>query len=931
MVDPATQQNHGARDEAAVPTPAPLSLSAAAEAISAYNAYRRARLESQAGEKARDALNLLPLLLHLNQPGLPGYVDDPQCPAGVSQYAPGPAEYRLARRLFPQVETRRTGVLRHAIELVAVMGSVGTIGFSGESDLDIWICHRPGRLPGLGRFREKLQAVEAWMNDFSGIEVHLFLVDPERVRENDFGEADLEGCGSAMGALLKEEFYRTGILLAGKLPVWWLMPPGATAQESARRLSEIAASDTQACLDLGSVPRVPLGELFGAAIWQIVKSWKSPFKSALKMGLLERAVRTRGEAPPLCDALKALVYAGEKPDPYRLLFDEVLAYYRGTGDAEAEDLLARCFYLKAGTRIDPERTGPAAVSEDQAVLSEYVRTWGWGSRRLRHLNAFGEWKFEWVQALAKEIDRFSVRAYQRIRAILDESGETQRITSRDLTVLGRKLQIAYRRAAHKVEATRWVSHGVGESSLSLYQEVLPTGEAPWMLFRGIVNAFNLDESGGDLLRSSGDPLELLVWAAQNKLLTQRTRVIAKGIGREVPAADLECLTQLLASHVAAAEREEVTTRALLEKPLPLRLSLIPNFLERKDEVREVGALWSTTWGETFYRHWQGPEALRGFMEELLVPFVEQAPRPDELSIFVPARKIGAMKGPHWRLQRELPGLASFLGGPCTPEVRRRHLGAAEHGYFVLDRQATSTQYRPFPDRDALLRYLSGVGPYRTVDTRVENCAGDLAVLKTVFETAQPGAVDVFILEETDRETFFIVDEIGNLIHFVHSPEGQPYALARLLRFLEETLPAVCAQPETPLRGRGVSDAVRIHTLVYEGNCRALPSTADFVARVRALGLNPVGLTIERLAAKGAQGSGYVITWGDQVIRSGDVANPLEEVRRRIRRARSSGLEYEIFLTRLFLDERFVANNCGPFVATGHYLFYKKAIEQRLSS
>ena len=62
----------------------------------------------------------------------------------------------------------------------------------------------------------------------------------------------------------------------------------------------------------------------------------------------------------------------------------------------------------------------------------------------------------------------------------------------------------------------------------------------------------------------------------------------------------------------------------------------------------------------------------------------------------------------------------------------------------------------------------------------------------------------------------------------------------------------------------------------------------------------------------------------------DLGLLLEEVRRRIRETRSSGLDYGVFVTRLFLDERFVSEHCGPFVTTGHYLFYKKAIEQRLS-
>jgi hypothetical protein len=176
----------------------------------------------------------------------------------------------------------------------------------------------------------------------------------------------------------------------------------------------------------------------------------------------------------------------------------------------------------------------------------------------------------------------------------------------------------------------------------------------------------------------------------------------------------------------------------------------------------------------------------------------------------------------------------------------------------------------------------------------------------------------------------VVDEMGNLVHFTHAREGEPYTLARLIGFLEDLFPGLSAQPKSPLRGPRLSQCLRIHTLLYEGTCRVVSSTAEHLNRVRSLGLDPVGLTIERGAGKGGLPSGYVITWADQVIRSVDVPDPLEELRARIRAARHSGLEYDSFVTRLFLDERFVENHCGAFVSTGHYLFYKKAIEGRLS-
>ncbi|HSH69469.1 MAG TPA: class I adenylate cyclase, partial [Deferrisomatales bacterium] len=366
-------------DASTAPATSPLAdaAQAAEQAMARYMRRRRQTLEQQVGTRGRDALHLLPFLLHVNQPGLPGFVDAEGCPVGITGYSPTNTELSLVQRLFPGARVRRTGVLSPVIDLVAVMGSVGTIGFTADSDLDVWVCHNQGITPGitLRHYREKVRAVEAWLSEHSGLEIHLFLQATGRIADNDFGDTDVEGCGSAMGALLKEEFYRTGVHLAGRHPFWWLVPPDSSPEDyrdHVERLHRDPIFATDEYVDLGWVATVPLGELFGAAVWQIAKGWKSPFKSALKLGLLEKAVHTESNRP-LCEIVKEQVLADERPDPYRVLFDEVLAHYRGMHDTATEDLLARCFYLKTGVRLEPDQLEPAAQGDPSAaVLAAYV-------------------------------------------------------------------------------------------------------------------------------------------------------------------------------------------------------------------------------------------------------------------------------------------------------------------------------------------------------------------------------------------------------------------------------------------------------------------------------------------------------------------------------------------------------------------------------
>ena len=56
------------------------------------------------------------------------------------------------------------------------------------------------------------------------------------IRDNVFGYSEDEGYGSAQGCLLKEEFYRTALVLTGRKPAWWFAPPKIAPDAYARAM-----------------------------------------------------------------------------------------------------------------------------------------------------------------------------------------------------------------------------------------------------------------------------------------------------------------------------------------------------------------------------------------------------------------------------------------------------------------------------------------------------------------------------------------------------------------------------------------------------------------------------------------------------------------------------------------------------------------------
>ncbi len=98
-----------------------------------------------------------------------------------------------------------------------------------------------------------------------------------------------ENCGSAQYMLLLDEFYRSAIRLAGK-PLLWLHLL-IEQEENYESEVERLVRTQQICLDdwvdFGGLGQLSANEYFGASLWQLYKGIDAPYKSVIKILLLE--------------------------------------------------------------------------------------------------------------------------------------------------------------------------------------------------------------------------------------------------------------------------------------------------------------------------------------------------------------------------------------------------------------------------------------------------------------------------------------------------------------------------------------------------------------------------------------------------------------------------------------------------------------------
>ncbi len=429
-----------------------------------YTQQRRHYAYALNAEKASIAFELIPVLLSLNEPDLPGYVPEGGMSCGVYNIGVARNLKDLIESYFPETRKRKIPyqkylVKRPIIETLFVMGSVGTVAQTEKSDYDYWVCVDPSLFEKetIQKLSDKTERVAAWCEREFDMEVHFFVSELDRVRNNDFGSVDEESTGSSQKRFLKEECYRTMLLVAGKIPLWWVLPHGIDQkdyQEYQDWLTREASYDFNDFVDLGFLGDISREEFLGTALWQLSKGIKDPFKALLKMSMMEWYLSDLFEGKLLCEMLKERVLSGCKSeagmDPYLLMIETILEFYRRQERDEDMNLVRKAFYVKSDPKITRGQFRRRADDYKGKIFRCLIKTWKWSPELVKDLNQIEHWSYARRLNLSSEINAFFFSTYRRLSEaqILEEK---QAINDRDMTVLARKIYVLFSRQQKKLQ------------------------------------------------------------------------------------------------------------------------------------------------------------------------------------------------------------------------------------------------------------------------------------------------------------------------------------------------------------------------------------------------------------------------------------------------------------------------------------------------
>lgn len=591
------------------------------------NQYRLDRAFEFMPRRTAIVFRALPFLLHINHPHFPGYVENLAVPCGIKFYDITQETINALYVLFPRakkdIDNIKSFLPRHNfIRSLLLMGSIGSIAQNNKSDFDFWVCiHEEHFKPAwMDRFIKKLRLIEEWSETKHGVEIHFFPTDIKKARANIFGESDNESAGSSQAKILKEEFYRTMILLTGKIPVWWIMPPGVDDKEYKKLIEMIhyyPELGRENFIDLGNLHEISYKEFFGSALWQINKAMDSPFKSVLKMGLLESHASNMDNPMLLCEEIKkdAFESKGENLfiDPYVVMFDHVLKYYQGTENESVVDLLCKCFYIKIGVKASFDKLKNKKVGLKEKEILTYARKWNWDHHRLKNLNSFKEWNFKKVLQLGDEVHSFMIKAYQRLTDQLKEKSLAGHvITETDLTILGRKLFTFYSKKPYKVMRLRKAfDYGYLQDDVTFHASQDMSLKTVWTLYRSPVTKTTIkkEDMTDRLLIKYYDIIYIIAWMVFNRIIDSKTRMHLTPNFTNVQFSDIQRLIKKLFAFYPDFSTTTLTNEDLLLEARKKQFFIVFNFESdrTKWDVETVSVLFLTTWGELYYEHYVDPK------------------------------------------------------------------------------------------------------------------------------------------------------------------------------------------------------------------------------------------------------------------------------------------------------------------------------------
>ncbi len=881
--------------------------------------------------RQRVFLDILGLIFHQNHASLPGFIDS-HTPCGILDFKPGPVALQSCRQYFKNFQYRRKALSQYAIEGIYLMGSVGSVAFSRKSDLDIWLCHDKNLNPQqLDLLQQKATAVEQWADSLE-LEVHFFLMNAEQFRNGQHTPISSESSGATQHYLLLEEFYRTAVYIAGKAPAWWLVPPEQSQHHSLyiNHLLKNRFISRQEIIDFGGLENAPADEFISATLWHIYKSLSSPYKSLLKLFLMEAYASEYPKVDWLAERIKQSVYQGEidadKLDPYLLVYQKVEEYLNLVASQKRLALARECFYLKI------MGNSPAALPAHirkarEHYLQSIAHRWRWREDDLEQFGRKRYWNILKAVSEHHVIRDQLKQCLQMISRFASQYSQLNYRNNQDMKLIGRKLHSFLDRRPGKINLlTTRFSLRNKEAHLTLIEETEPTPK--WLLHA----AHPSDLSGSDKPINITDHfIDALCWIIANNLFHPQLKLHLDSDRLDLSATDLQLLLHQLhqflsqpqsqadsLSLYASANRCQATLLVINlgvtvdEQQDHNRLLISPRSdplsygQQRQHFIYTTSRVKITRWGEI---HCSEHQQIDGLFD-CLIDYFNNSTEPlnaDNLHCLC----LTPMRGRS--IQTRIEQLISRLRQlQATSRPWRLFIAIGQH-YYMLHNQNNILQIVYLDDEAMVLKTLSSYQDH-FVQTCFEPYILQNSVIPLLYQNSQSHCISIFFHSQEQQTDLYVIDERSTLLHCQYPNSRMEHIQNHLQIFLSHLI----EQAKLP-------DDIDIHFFELQQNSAAIMS-------VHPLSTPETAAFSELSIRVSASDDGRCLTLycNGESFSEQEYDDIFHQARQFILSFRKSETPYNCFINAVDVPCHLLGAQTDQQLQTAHYLNYKQAIEQQLS-
>jgi adenylate cyclase, class 1 len=891
-----------------------------------FNKIKFQRFQQFVGNtNTKKVINSIPFLLCVNHKKFPGYVEG-DVPLGIVNYELDDDTKRFIRGKYPATTVEVLNAKKSFIQMLAIMGSIGTIAYNKKSDFDYWICidRKETTRECFELFKKKVDAVQKWAASEIKLPVHIFINDVDLVKQNVFAEDEDEAFGSTVGAVLKDEFFRSSIIICGKIPFWWVVPQFIKDEEYNELFSKLPKEMVENdFVDLGNLYEISKEDFLGAALFQIIKSLGNPFKSLIKIGLLEKYLSVADDSLLMSQNVKKNVQKGNFDntvlDSYLMMFSEVYEFYSSKiRDKNLLDMLKKNLYLK----IDPQLSRYVGVKDNKnipykvVIMFQYAKEWQWNMDMVTDLDNFDTWDFNKVMDFWDSVKKIMLLSYKNISEQFPTLKLSKKVSENDFLLLTRKIKTHFKREPEKIE--QFITFKDTPSEPVLYIEPVnqTMDNIEWRLYKR--NVVKTDSFITTTLKTENNLLKLLVWTSLNQIYFPTfTRLnIQSGYTRINQQQVLSLLDQ--SSNFFKEERIVLKNQYFLEAVFNLLNFIVLNFdIENADDIRTVHILYHTSWGESYLKEYRSEEDLINILFTVLKDgYRLKRNFEDYCSLNTP--------DPYKKPYKRIIGLFKEAYSVIVENEKSssaRFIANIQNKFVMITRDGKKIEHEVFPNLFGLLTAAT-LKPKKEIAYGFFTGDPAFAPLSALNSLAEKNSIAVAYEEKGNLLVAYIMNESGNLFSFIKPLSMKEEFLVYLYDFCQNLFKRIGKTFEQKIGKKNETKINKLKTDKF-GELTVVDETASIKGKLILISENKRGLSAA--IEKRGNETFYNIVYQDKTSSGFISFKDLGKISAKLLQDRGKGIN----VTTIVRDLAFSSNKDQSVMGSTAYFMEKYKIESMI--